>query len=793
MLGLYLHLKRFTVNKNYKNILLLMLTLLLFSACGGTKTIEESPIEKNTAIDKITDFVISGGRAPTRSDYRDAGVHGVTSENIDKLNEEIAKLTKKDVDTKEEIQAIADRLEVVIVDTSDKVKPVIALIGDSLVNLNSYDTYTELGATAMDDVDGNLTSSITSVSNPALDMTKEGNYTITYTVTDAAGNKAEATRTISVKNLPQATNTRINEVLASNAYTGVDPDLSKFSDWIELYNNESFMVDIGGFYLSDKADATKWQIPAGTRIPAKGYLLIWADDKEDKNDKALHANFKLSSKGEKLTLANRNGVVIDTVDFPAQKADISCKALADGSIVYMSPTPAKANSQTHMDANRSEKVVFSATAPVTMSAGVGATIYYTRDGSMPTTSSLQYSSPIPISKTSVFRARALENGKFFSEVESNTYFSSTHTSTLPIVSLITDEKYLFDRAIGIHTNFNENWKRPVHIEYFESDYSEKFSTSLEFAISGQSSRAHRKKSFEFEFDKDYGLKSLKNTTYQLYPSKNLAKIKDFKIRSGDQGYGIGDILAGVIVEDGNLSVDYQTYTTVQMLLNGEYWGVYNVREKKGVDYLVSNYPTIDEDKLDLINNNGAFAKHGTYDDYAILRDLARDYSHSAEVLALIDETSFIDYMCVMLYSGNRDWIWTNSRAWKEDTVSPKWRWMLDDVDEGFNKDVINQNSFEMLQLPTHRSALANTFITLMKNATFKAKFDARFTDLLGTLLSPVAMQARIDKIINERKDEISKGKWGISQSTFDAYVSGLSDFATQRAAIVKTQLEAFIP
>ncbi|HIP21097.1 MAG TPA: hypothetical protein EYG70_08240 [Sulfurimonas sp.] len=401
---------------------------------------------------------------------------------------------------------------------------------------------------------------------------------------------------------------------------------------------------------------------------------------------------------------------------------------------------------------------------------------------------------MPVTSTKVFRASALESGKFLSKVENNTYFSSAHTSTLPIVSLTTDEKYLFDSSIGIHTNYNEEWKRPVHLEYFESDHSEKFSTSLEFAIGGQSSRAHTKKSFEFEFDKDYGVKSLEDTTYQLYLSKNLAKIKDFKIRSGDHGYGIGDILATEIVRDGNLNVDYQAHRTVQMFMNGEYWGVYNFREKKGVDYLVSNYPDIDEDKLDLINNNGSFAKHGTFDDYATLRDRARDYTQATEVLNLIDETSFIDYMCVMLYSGNRDWIWSNSRAWKEDTISPKWRWMLDDVDEGFNNDVLNKNSFTMLQLPTHRSALANTFITLMRDATFKAKFDARFTLLLDTLFSAEAMQTRIDKIIDERKDEITKdGRFSTSQSIFDAYVTELSNFAQERSAIVKVQLENFVP
>ncbi len=779
---------------NYKKNLLLVLALFLLTACGKTTDSAKVIVSETTqqkAMNKIVNYATSGAVAPTITDYLSAGIHGISVDNIDKINAEVAKFRAKDVDTKEEIQAIADRLNVVIVNPSDTVKPVITLLGNNPVTLNTYDTYTEFGATASDDVDGNISSSIV-VNATALDMMHEGNYTIIYSVRDAAGNEANTSRIVSVENIPVAKNTHVNEVLASNAYTNLDPDVSKFSDWIELYNGENHMVDVGGFYLSDKeAEPTKWQIPTNTRIPAHGYLLIWADEKE--GTKAIHADFKLSAKGEAVIFSDRGGNEIDKIVFPKQTADISCALDGNNSIVYMTPTPAAENATIHVTQNRSDEPLLSVTAPVTITATGASTIYYTTDGSMPTTHSSRYSGAINISETKVIRASALENGKFLSKPVSKTYFSTTHTSTLPIVSLATDEKYLFDSSIGIHTNYEKEWKRPVHIEYFDKDHSEKFATSLEFAISGQSSRAHPKKSFEFEFDKDYGMKSLESTSYQLYLSKNLAKIKDFKIRSGNHGYGIGDLLAGVIVKDGNLSVDYQAYRTVEMFMNGEYWGVYNIREKKGVDYLVSNYPALNEDKLDLINNNGSFAKHGDYTDYAILRDLARDYTHYNEVLALIDETSFIDYMCVMIYSGNRDWIWANSRAWKEDIVSPKWRWMLDDVDEGFDKNAINNNNFTMLQLPTHRSALANTFITLMKNATFKAKFDARFTALLDTLFSSATMQTRIDKIIDERKDEITKGRWGISQSTFDDYVSGLRDFATQRAAIVKTQLEAFIP
>src|SRR5512136_1475246 len=73
----------------------------------------------------------------------------------------------------------------------------------------------------------------------------------------------------------------INEVLASNGHTLADPQ-REYDDWIELYNRGSTPVNLGGMYLTDDpAEPTKWQFPknaaAQTTIPARGYLLVWAD------------------------------------------------------------------------------------------------------------------------------------------------------------------------------------------------------------------------------------------------------------------------------------------------------------------------------------------------------------------------------------------------------------------------------------------------------------------------------------------------------------------------------------
>ena len=118
----------------------------------------------------------------------------------------------------------------------------------------------------------------------------------------------------------------INEVLASNGSIIRNPQ-GRYEDWIELYNPGLSAVDLGGCYLTDDlARPTKWQIPTGnpaaTTIPAKGFLLIWADG--GVADAGLHAGFRLSDEGEEIGLFASDGVrQIDSLSFGKQQMDVS--------------------------------------------------------------------------------------------------------------------------------------------------------------------------------------------------------------------------------------------------------------------------------------------------------------------------------------------------------------------------------------------------------------------------------------------------------------------------------------
>ena len=73
--------------------------------------------------------------------------------------------------------------------TADTSVPLITLIGPASVDLIKGDTYTDLGATAVDNIDGDLSSSIV-VGGDIVDINSVGVYVIRYNVSDAAGNTA---------------------------------------------------------------------------------------------------------------------------------------------------------------------------------------------------------------------------------------------------------------------------------------------------------------------------------------------------------------------------------------------------------------------------------------------------------------------------------------------------------------------------------------------------------------------------------------------------------------------------
>jgi hypothetical protein len=150
---------------------------------------------------------------------------------------------------------------------------------------------------------------------------------------------------------------RINEWMADNATFMTNPVTGNPDDWFELYNPGNTTVDLTGLYLTDtNADKTQFRIPSGFSIPARSYLLVWADGTGSNAVGAadLHVNFQLSKRGESIGLYGPDGSEMDYVQFGLQTTDASEGRYPNGgpTITWLTrPTPKAANVSSLVIAN----------------------------------------------------------------------------------------------------------------------------------------------------------------------------------------------------------------------------------------------------------------------------------------------------------------------------------------------------------------------------------------------------------------------------------------------------------
>ena len=211
----------------------------------------------------------------------------------------------------------------------------------------------------------------------------------------------------------------INEFSCSNVSTITD-NYGDTPDWVELYNAGSSAVSISGYYLSDKiSNPTKWTVPAGVSVPANGFLLIWCSGRNEVSGTNVHASIKLTqTKPEALVFANPSGAIIDSMTLkPTQGGHSRGRTVNGGSTwgIFTTPTPNASNAGAKQEyATRPSMSVNAGFYPGSQSVTIsspdaGVSIYYTTNGSTPTTGSTPYSGPVSIGSTTVLRARAFSS------------------------------------------------------------------------------------------------------------------------------------------------------------------------------------------------------------------------------------------------------------------------------------------------------------------------------------------------------------------------------------------------
>ncbi len=144
----------------------------------------------------------------------------------------------------------------------------------------------------------------------------------------------------------------INEVMASNSNTVTD-NFGEYDDWIEIYNTNSFAVDLSGFFLSDNPqNLNKFEIAQGTTLAPFEYKIFWAD--EDSSQGPNHCNFKLSASAETLMLLDNNLELVDSMSWGAQQTDMGYARVPNGTGPFSIQSP---TFQANNEPNGTEDIV----------------------------------------------------------------------------------------------------------------------------------------------------------------------------------------------------------------------------------------------------------------------------------------------------------------------------------------------------------------------------------------------------------------------------------------------------
>ncbi len=462
-----------------------------------------------------------------------------------------------------------------------------------------------------------------------------------------------------------AQNLIINEIVASSTNNPID-SYGDYSDWIEIHNPGNSIIDLEGYHLSDNPEnPLKWSFPS-VSIPSGGYLIVFASERNTIGNE-LHANFKIATEGEKISLFSPNGNLVDEIDSIPLRTNISYGRYIGGETgfrYFSTPTPGAENSTPYFmgfltDAEISHPSGYY-TQPISVTAQHSsneAILHYTIDGSEPTDQSPifpedldfndastqpnsisliptnpSFNYPMPgfdesransrgwlppynnVNKINVLKVKAFRDGLIPSEITTNTYLINPEAEerySLPVISLTTDPDNFFDNETGIY----------VYGTVGElGNYSEA-GDEWERPIHIQ----YFEKDGNIGFEQDFGVRihgaggrhsAIKNLRiyarseygdnkleYKFFENDDNNDFKRFMIRGPGHTPGCGPRDDFADLLLQNQNMDIQHVQHVILFVNGEYWGIHAIKERFDQDYLELKYGKKDDDYV-ILRNSG---------------------------------------------------------------------------------------------------------------------------------------------------------------------------------------------
>ena len=449
----------------------------------------------------------------------------------------------------------------------------------------------------------------------------------------------------------------INELMASNAGEVMSP-ATNFDSWIELYNPSEEAVNLKGMYLSDDANnLMRWKMPNDIgMVPAKGYKIIWLGSD---NIKSNQAPFKLDCDGGTIYLSDNNGELVTSQDYPEALSRTAYARKTDGGEEWgwtAMATPGATNATAIFASDRLPQPIvdqgsqlFKDSLSIKVDIPEGMVLMYTTDGSVPTNDVSADSTAVSISsrqsldglftisETTNFVFRLFQEGYLPSVPVTRSYIKTDTLYTIPIISIVGDERYFTDPMWGIDVkgengipgncvdepcNYNMDWDRPVNFSYISPTEGMLFNQDVNIAVSGGCTRVIEPRSMKLKSNKIFDGQN--RFDYSFFPQKPYIRNKVLVVRNGgndafEHHTRFMDPALTTIVQRSGIDLDVQSTVQVAEFINGRFRGVLNLREPNNDKFVYANYG-YDDDEIDMFEND--IVKNGTYNSFKQLCQLS---------------------------------------------------------------------------------------------------------------------------------------------------------------------------
>ncbi len=619
----------------------------------------------------------------------------------------------------------------------------------------------------------------------------------------------------------------INEYMVTNLCSPHNPNsitdnFGECEDWVEFYNTSGTPFDLQGYYITDRlTNLDKWQFPAGSVVPANGFLRIWLSGRPAVpfNLANIHVDFKLGQMddNEVVALVDPDGsTIVDMhmMDEPTQLGHTRGR-LPDGAdnwVIFTTPTIQASNNASTNYADYAPRPIFSQPAGYhggainlelsLPDANPDFIIRYTLNGTFPTNASPAYTGPINLSTTTVVTAATFStDGNFLrSFYEFSTFFFGADQHTMYTASVSGDQML---------TLMNGSQIIPLTALQFFDENGQRISKSFgDTNKHGNDSWAYDQRGFDW-IDRDkMGYSDA--THLKLFRGKDREEFKRFMFKAAandnyDATYGnpahIRDVFVMSLSQVGNLDLDERTAEFCAVYVNGQYWGVYDYREKVDDWQFTEYYYGQGLHDIDFLKTwGGTWAEYGSANDWNALRNfiLSNDMTNQTNydyVKTQLNVMSLIDYFAINTWIVSADWLNWNTGWWKGNNEfgdAQKWRYILWDMDASFDH-YTNYTGIpdtgptadpcfgEQMSNPGGQGH-TNIVQKLLENEEFFNTMMNRYMDLHNTVFSCDFAIAHLDSLINIIDPEMPRqiARWGGSYNQWQANVQMIRDFILER-------------